>query len=629
MADKELLVFVLDATVPSSSYAYLFQVLAAKLLKGLKTDYVSVALFHSANTVHAVADSGKFRGIEVLLDFETVCFENLQRLEARLSAEKGHPDPESSDAVQATLFSSMLFRPTVKKVFTRNVVLITSCESPIHADSHEKIERLLSTFAEIPSNLYVILDEPNDLFGSLVAQFKSGSLFSTEDASSLTLNHPPIRKTRPVATYKGLLRLGADISLDTDNPGVFLYQDTKSSQFGVELYPAVKLETSSLHTHEYIIDNGAIVKLEKTRSHFVWEKNFQGDRNDNEVERAAEEESDTEKKFDKKVVEATDLTPGFKFSNFDLIALDSDLKAAAKLETNKAFDILGFIHSALVPTALFTDEALYVVPEKSSTRQNDLNFRAFAQALYGKELAAICRLVRKSGSEVEVGACFPIKVAKDSKQMHAFIFIRLPFKEDEKIGVFPQLHSSEKADNEASVNALMEDFINSKTLTGEPIQSKTIIDNAKATMMTSDGSKLPLPPKLVSSDRFLCSSPSATRFSRYMLRILLNSLSAQDWVAFFTDKQFVQENIRTDADFTNFFNLQNCLAVNSGLESQGWLAELSEKLHEPAKRLADELDVKFVKREEKKKRVAEGAAHQKGNYGADEGDYGEIPDFAF
>ncbi|KAM9886691.1 hypothetical protein OXX69_013656, partial [Metschnikowia pulcherrima] len=72
MADKELTIFLLDASVPSTAYKYVFDTLAAKLLKGLKTDYVTVASFNSKNTVHAVAETGKFRGIEVLLEFETV-----------------------------------------------------------------------------------------------------------------------------------------------------------------------------------------------------------------------------------------------------------------------------------------------------------------------------------------------------------------------------------------------------------------------------------------------------------------------------------------------------------------------------------------------------------------------------
>ncbi|KAF7998702.1 hypothetical protein HF325_006886 [Metschnikowia pulcherrima] len=546
MADKELTIFLLDASVSSTAYKYVFDTLAAKLLKGLKTDYVTVAVFNSKDTVHAVAETGKFRGIEVLLEFETVSFQGLQKLHQRLNAAaivNETPDPDCADVVQTVLFASTLFAPTKKKY---------RC--------------------------------------------------STDETCAL---------------------------------------------FQVELYPAAKSDTSALDTHEYVVDaNRDIVRLERRTSNFVWEKNFQGERG-GEGQNENEPKSEvSERKFDKVAVELHSLTPAFKFSNYDLIALDDDLLQATKLPLFSGLDIFGFMPCAQIPYELLTGDAYYIVPEKLSSENNTLNFQAFVEALRTRKLAVLCRLVRKSEKEVEIGAAFPVKIHSHQKYTNCFVFIRLPFKEDEKIGRFPPLNDDDeesfetKADSEksATLSLLMDDFVNGQLYdsdenpSDDEQKSESEIRNFKVTLKMSDNSKLPLPPKFHNRNRFLRSSPAINRTQAYMRKILLKSLSADNWVDFFESPDFIKDNLKGLERLTNFFNLQNCMAVNAEDDYSGWLVDLRKGSLGQSKRLATELGAEYVQKMEKKKtKTGRNGVnfYQRGNYGADEGTYDEIPDFDF
>ncbi|KAM9906852.1 hypothetical protein OXX79_001304 [Metschnikowia pulcherrima] len=657
MADKELTIFLLDASVPSTAYKYVFDTLAAKLLKGLKTDYVTVAVFNSKDTVHAVAETGKFRGIEVLLEFETVSFQGLQKLHQRLNAAaivNENPDPDCADVVQSVLFASTLFAPTKKKVFARNVVLITSTAARVSETSLANIGSIPRFYADYPVNFHVVVTDeslPDASSGSVLYKLKNefaeGQIFTSTTARNVVDLHPPIRKTRPVVAYSGEMRLGSDFDRVINDPEYRCSTDETCALFRVELYPAAKSDPSASDTHEYVVDaNRDIVRLERRTSNFVWEKNFQGERG-GEGENENEPKSEvSERKFDKVAVESHSLTPAFKFSNYDLIALDDDLSQATKLPLFSGLDIFGFMPRAQIPYELLTGEAYYIVPEKLSSENNTLNFQAFVEALRTRNSAVLCRLVRKLEKEVEIGAAFPVKIHSHQKYTNCFVFIRLPFKEDEKIGRFPPLNVDDeesyetKADSEksAALSSLMDDFVNGQSYdsdenpSDDEQKSESEIRNFKVTLKMSDNSKLPLPPKFHNRNRFLRSSPAINRTQAYMRKILLKSLSADNWVDFFESPDFIKDNLKGSERLTNFFNLQNCMAVNADDDYSGWLVDLRKGSLGQSKRLATELGADYVQKMEKKKtKTGRNGVnfYQRGNYGADEGTYDEIPDFDF
>lgn len=644
MADKELTVFVVDLASPADAHHYLYDTIAGKLLKGLKTDYVSVLTYHSVTTNHKLQDTGKFKGIDVLVDFETPSFTQLQDVKRALLRGPAISD-DLSDGFQSLIFSVSMFQQTKKKAFTRNIVVITSAESPLSSFSDEKAQSIPNLLKDMDTNLYVIAagrksTEACGKWQTLVRKFRSGSLVDADEAKNIADNHPALKKTRPLSVYKGELRLGADFDKILHDKTYDAAVDDSCLTFRVEVYPAAKAETSSLGAHEYLIESDKVVRVERKSNHFVWEKNFQGERTEH-----PETDDVDEKKYNKVTVDHAAFTPGFKFSNFDLVALDDDLMAAAKLQFTSEFDILGFMGRDTIPYTYFTDEAFFVVPEKGSSTRNLLAHAAFCEALYESNLALMARFVRKQAKEIEVGAMFVVKVKDGDKFTYCFIYIRLPFKEDEKVGNFPKLRDSVKKEGEkdkdgekdkkdlANTSRLMDDFILRKTLaTPSATEDKSVIDNFKVVMKTSDSSKLALPQRIDANDKFLCNSPGINKYSRYLRRILIKSLDAEDWTSFFQNPKFVEENLREGEQFTNFFNLGNALEVSSSVPNQDWLYALANRSKNASHLLVEDLDIDYVRKEDlKKRKVGKGAnvLQSKGHYGADEGNYDAIPDFDF
>lgn len=644
MADKELTVFVVEAGLPSDAYHYVYDVLALKLLKGLKTDYVSVVAFKSSVTSNALEHTGKFRGINVLADFETPSYNQLQSVKAHLD-NSGTPESDASDAFQSLIFSVSLFEKTKKKAFTRNIVLVTSAGSSLDSYTEEKARGIPNLVKDLNIKLVVIgagfggHSETEQNWQNIAEQFASHHILNTKEAKDVSQLHPPVRKTRPLSIYKGELRLGADISKVLHDPSYVAEHDSLCLAFRVEVYPAAKSEVLSQGGHEYLIDNGNVVRVERKTNHFIWKKNFQGER-----EEHLENDEVDDKKFDKVSVDGNTFTPGFKFSNYDLIALDEDLMSAAKLEVTSEFDILGFVAADSIPYAYFTDEAFFVVPEKGSSQRNLLNHTAFAEALYDKGIAPLARFVRKQAKEVDVGPLFPVKVKMGHSFTFGYMFVRLPYKEDEKIGHFPSLSEEtvkddtdvKEASDASALNKSMEEFIESKTYSGEDEMDdtrdyKTVIDNFKVTLKASDSSKLPLPPNSKHDDKFLCSSPGANKFAVYLRKILIKCLLERDLSSFADDPKFLQKFVREDdPKFTNLLNLENSLAVNSATTSQDWLSKILDSSSKSSKRLLSELEVKYVRKADlKKQKTKKGSMvlQARGNYGADEGNYDEVPDF--
>lgn len=628
MADKELTVFVVDLH-PSAVLAhdYLFDVLAGKLLKGLKTDYVSVVAYHSPTTEHKLKEKGVFPGIEVLVDFEVPTYEQLVSLRKKIRPNYSW-ETSQSDTFQSLIFSLSLLEETKKKMFTRNVVILSAEASPLESLNDEKAAGIPRLLQGLSVNLVLTVaglekeSKSRTRWSLLEPAFSKFVLIDSEEAKFLAQNVPPSRKTRPMSVYKGELRFGANFADVINQKSYDAETDDNALAWPVDVYPAAKRETASTSMHDYILDNGELIRLERKSTHYVWSKNEEYQR----PEYPDEEDVDT-KKFDKVEVESKDFTSGFKFSNFDLIALDEDLKDSASLKIFSAFDILGFIKKDSIPLAFLTGESFFVVPEKSASLRTSINHSAFVKAIYDLEAVALSRFVRKQAREIELGALFPIIIKDGETSSYNFLLIRLPFKEDEKIGNFPLLEELEETKSQAT--SLMEQFIETRTHVGQDRKVSDSISTKRVTMRTSENSKLPLP-NTNEDDEFLVSSPAQVRFSSYVKTILIKSLEADDLNDHFQQKDFVNNVLRDGPQFTNFFNVKNCLNQVPN-RNDDWLEKLLLASKSVSKRLIDELDVSFVRKEDikKKKPGKSSDGFTKGNYGADEGEYDEIPDFGF
>lgn len=638
MVDKELTIFVVDLAAPKRLFEYLLHTVAAKLIRGLKTDYLSVVLFHSPTTSHSSASSGQFKGVNVLIEFEQASYDKLRLLYWVLVREGTKSDllPGTSDFVQATLFSTTLLAPTKNKAFIRNIVLISAVCSPINRGSAEKILSLANFRQDMPVNLYVIASGLNFENGAEIRlmedQFTKFQIFSDLEAHEIINHYPPVKKTRPISVFKGDLRLGADFDRVLHDPNYFPEQDNSCITLKVDVYPAAKSDTFSSGTHEYILEDNAVVKLERKTKHFVWEKNFQAQSiEDDEVLEKIDKE------FDKVDVEPSQFTPGFKFSNYDLMALDNDLKKAATLKLDAALDVLGILDVDSVPFAYLTGEALYVIPEKDSTMRNVVNQNAFCLALLQERRAILARFVRRTGKEVEVGVMFPVRVRDNKLYNHSFIFIRLPFKEDKKVGDFVKLSGADALVEEEKksvdlniLNELMESFIETRTLPEPQNKENTMIDNSKVIMKTSDSSKLLLKPKQRPTYDLYASDPGVNKYLVGVRKLILKSLEFGNLRDMYSDPKSVAKDLFGSGD-TSFFDLENVLALNAPLQNPKIFLELAQKGQSASKRLVEEIGTAFVRKEDFKKRKQTRDHHfqANGSYGAEEKEYDTAPDFVF
>lgn len=626
MAEKELTVFVVDLH-PSAkqSHDYLFDVLAGKLLKGLKTDYISVLAYHSPRTEHKLAEKGVFPGIEVLVDFEVPTYDLLANLKKTLTPNESW-ESSQSDSFQSLIFSLSLLEETKKKAFTRNVVVLTAETSPLESLNEEKADGIPRLLQGLNVNLITVIAGAKTETGlsnrwSLMnSAFSKFVLLTSAEAQRVAKSESSNKKVRPMSIYRGELRFSANFQDIIDQRAYNAEADDCALAWPVEVFPAAKKDVTSTSMHDYLLENGELIRLERKSTHYVWSKNDEYQRPE-----YPEDEDVDSKKFDKVAVESKDFTSGFKFSNFDLIALDEDLMDSARLKIFTAFDILGFVKQANIPQAYLTGESFFVVPEKSASLRTSLNHSAFVKAIYELKAAALARFVRKQAKEIELGVLFPIKVDDGGTFSHNFLLIRLPFKEDEKIGNFPPLQASNDLESDAS--SLMEQFIKSQTYLGGETKDNYPLVSKRVTMRTSENSKLPLPGS-EETDPFLVSSPAQARFTRYMKTILVKSLTADNLDDFFQQKEFVNNVLRDSPHFTNFLNMANCLGLS--LETD-WLSKLQTPSKNFAKRLVDELDVSYVRKADIKKRKPGKSedGYTKGNYGADEGQYDEVPDFGF
>lgn len=647
MADKEITTFVVD--VSSSMGAtrllrlvldldfglkYLYDLVAAKALRGRKTDYVTVVAVHSARTDNPYAGDA-FQQIEVVCERAVPTYDLLRRLRRTLmpnaTPNSAYNQDSLGDCFEGVVLAVLLLKETLKQKFIRNIVLISNGESTITSFVLPIAEATYSAFAKLAVNLMVIgIDFDRRTGDANVAQWTKicrehgGTLLTGEQAVEAYLYHPPMRTVRPLRAFKGQLRFGADHEqlLKSDDlesiyrPELSLW----SLCLNVECYPAAKVELLP-SAHSYVVDADAVLRVGQKREYFV----------DDAPPRP---------------VNDYDRVPGFKYSNSDLIALDDGLARAATLHTVEGIDVMGFLNQDSFPYAYLTEEAFYVVPENAPATRSVLGFGAFCQALLDLNCYAVVRYVHKADAEVRMCILLPLKVAKGDAFVYTCSMVRIPFREDEKIGRFPFLAPKGEAESamkypSADTNALMESFILAKDLGGSAPRHK--VDIAKTVLTATRTSLLPrVSQQPGDPDSLLLSpSPAIHKYNLNLRRMIVASLEVDSLRAVLDDHDFVAKFLVSNEDArlanasarpTNLFNLSNVLLTMEPAH-RDWLTLIDRQAAPIAATLLQQLDVRYVTKEE----ADRGVNRQKplgdlfkrnpqGTFGADEGEYDEMPD---
>lgn len=713
MASKEITTFIIDLSPSMAKKSngrnfsdldyglnYFYDILASKILKGRKTDYISVIACHSPRTDNPFSSDGAFKNIEVISNKIAPKYEDLKRYKEILQPNMAEVEDDEGDCFESMLVGIGLLKDTQRLKFIRNVVVITNGESKIKSFDSQVADATERAVNEM--DIKVILDgidfdvgqekdtdkSPEKLLNetgwkSVFNRYKGSEVFSATQLIERALYNPPLKKIKPMKAFKGQLRFGSDHSGNAENVGSV---DQSALCFQVELYPALKVEKLP-NGHQYKVDSEkkTVDRIKNVTDYFIKQSTNKGDKDDEVQASGNVSIANDDDSLENIPINPSEWTDGFKYSNYDLLTLDEDLLNSAKLPSELGMDILGFVRLKDLPYAYLTGESYYLLPEASCSYRNLLSFNGLCQSLIDLEGVGLIRYVQKSSEEIQICALMPSKVKVNENFVYSFIVIRLPFREDEKIGKFPLLTSirtasgksfttSKDMDNikhekeepnydedgehknkglsesnlpNSSANKLMEAFILSRDLdkkentTDKNEMDNCIITNKKIALKNDLLTSFPILGDGGASTRLLASSPAIHKFNLNIKKIILKSLETSKGLhEFLNNPDFIQENlIHSENDVTesttNLFNLSNILNINTTADDD-WLVNINKNSINSAKRLVREFDVKYLKKEEESKKKKKFPTnnnlndvfmmkHAQGNYGADEAEYEQLP----
>ncbi|CAG85021.2 DEHA2B01584p [Debaryomyces hansenii CBS767] len=717
MASKEVTTFIVDLSPSMANKSngrnisdleyglkYFYDIVTNKILRGRKTDYISVITCHSNRTENPFSSEDSFKNIEVVSNKIAPTYDDLRKYKELLCPNKTEITEDEGDCFESMLVGIGLLKDTQKLKFVRNVVVITNAESKIKSFETKVADATRNAINEM--NINVVLNgidfdvdglkypdkspekaKNESGWASVFHTYKTSEVYTTAQIVESILHNPPLKKVKPMRAFKGQLRFGSDHCNQNENSDYAPELDQTCISLNVELYPALKAEKLA-SGHQYTIDpaNGSVDKTKYVKDYFiksVSSKDEDGKDDDEEVQkrRYDDDDDDEDKDGDLETVsiDANEWTDGFKYSNYDLLTLDEDLLNSAKLASDPGMDILGFIKMDDLPYAYLTGESYYLLPEVSCSYKNLVGFNGLCQSLVDLEGLALIRYVQKPNDEIKVCILIPSKIKVNESFVYAFILVRLPFREDEKIGKFPLLTSimttsgksftsntdspdenpikqenDEESSNEtnlpnAATNSLMESFILSRDLDtkgknkdNESNDSDTFfVENNKVTLSNDSLISFPKLSHFGVSSRLLVSSPAIHKFNLNIKKIIIKSLEDGNLHEYLNNPNFIRDNLISNENdnsgpSTNLFNLSNVLKINSTTNDE-WLTDVNKNSKNVAKKLIKELDTKYVKQEveaKKKRKMLNNnnlndifmMKNAQGNYGAGEGEYEALPD---
>lgn len=566
---------------------YFYDSMIKKIMKARKTDYVSIIACHSSITNNSFSDNKEFEGINVICNKVVPTYSTLKQYKDMLKPTEAQP--EQGDCVKAMLVAIAMMQPDIKLKFIRNIVLITDGGEEITSFDTPLLEASIQSVNNNNINVFIIgIDfghsESSDRkkhneekWMQLLESYENGKFIDSSKISNILKYVPPLKRVKPIRSYQGQMKFGGD-------PKSLEYSDSLKGEefapvsFNVDVFPAARPEKLT-NAHQYHVKDDVIQKTKSEVHHYIT------------VDKSKEREEGVE--IEKVPIDKQEIVSGFKFSNYDLLAMLEDLKKDSILPVSSSMDILGFIHKDDLPIAFFTLESNYILPSDGPTK-NFVGFSAFCQSLIETDSIVLLRYVAKDvdfskgTAEVQICGGIPCKLKINQQYVFGLSMVRLPFREDEKMGRFPFLLPKKEFEtdepkyyDEDEINEeLMEKFVLSKDLDSVKNESRDpyLIDNKKLTLTANEGISNVVESQDTDS-KLLINSPALRKYDSNLTKIIKKSLS-KDMNEFLSDPEFISNHMVEQS--SNLFNLSNVLRR---LEADDWLVELNERAYLPTKRL--------------------------------------------
>ncbi|KAH3679706.1 hypothetical protein WICMUC_000774 [Wickerhamomyces mucosus] len=454
MAEKELTHIITDVGIHMSNHShnetttdleyglrYVKDLVSTKILRKRKTDYVSLMtvddLFNESNTGQDY--------VSLLFSFKQPFYNDLKEFNLSPMDKEVNGD----GIIRALLYSIDIINQFVaKKKIKRNIVLITNSLNKTELNDEDFKQAIVDNVLKYDIGITLIgvdFDKPqfqetvnqwNDLFKRL-----PGSRILTGDEANKLIENPTPKSIRPVAIFRGEFRIGSDL-LNTNFNSRY---DQSCLSIEVEGYKAVSIAKADLTFKKYGVIDDEIYPTETStdytiRNYSHQSKGDEGSENDYDDE----EDDDSPLEYETEVIDKSQIIKSFKYGK-NSIVLPPELEKLTKLENKPGIDIRGIIDSSNLPKCYLTSESIFIVGKK--TTKDIKALYAIIDSLFELNAFAIARYVQRENSDIQMVVLIPTLIkSQDIKRkldidedQKALILIRLPYNEDIKFSVFPNI----------------------------------------------------------------------------------------------------------------------------------------------------------------------------------------------
>ncbi|KAK6344565.1 ATP-dependent DNA helicase II subunit 2 [Orbilia brochopaga] len=422
MADKQATVYVIDLAASMGlrnnarhetdleyTQRYLWDRITTTVSNGRKTDVIAVVGFRTdASDNSLVQSDASYENICVLSPMSQFLMPQIRSLQNLL-----HPShTEEGDGISAIVVAMDLIEKFCKKLkYIRNIVFLTNGNGMYELDGLDDITKQIKDQDIKLTILGVDFDDVE--FGFLEAGKSPqkgqnetalkrfcedcGGIFGTIAEAIEEIQRPRIKRTRPVASFKGHLIIGDDsgtsnstLVIDIERyPRTMVAKPPSASSFAVPTQ-----ETSNSDT---------LQKIRSTRTYQVEDDNAPG------------------KSID---IERDDMAKGYLYGR-TIVPISAEDQEVVKFETTASLQIIGFIPRAGLDRPLSQSNSNILVASKTNDKAI-LALSSFIHALYELDSLAIGRLVTKDDRPPVVVAMAPII----EPEYECLVDVQLPFAED-------------------------------------------------------------------------------------------------------------------------------------------------------------------------------------------------------
>ncbi len=445
MASKEATVYIIDCgrTMGETSLGrqhsnldwaleYVWDKITTGVSTGRKTLLSGVVGLRTDGTKNDLSAEDDYQHISVFQDLSQILMPQLRKLRNELVVS----NTEAGDAISALVVAIQMIIHTCRKLqYIRKIVLVTDARSPMQADDladitsklkEDSIELVIlgvdfddaeygfkeeskdATKAENEALLKTLCEDANGTFGTLVQAVEE-------------LQVPRVKSTKPVATFKGVLKLGnpevyeTALSLDVEQyPKIMVAKPPTSSKFVVrgDLSASQPTQTSATLSNgeNEIKDNLAAVKY--ARTYQVEDENAAGGLKD---------------------VAYDELAKGYEYGRTAVHISESD-RNVTTYETTAGMDIIGFVDKNQYDRYLEMDRTYIMIAARNSDKTS-MALSSLIHALYELESYAVARMVAKDNKEPKMLLLAP-NIDAESECLYS---VELPFAEDIRSYKFPPL----------------------------------------------------------------------------------------------------------------------------------------------------------------------------------------------